>query len=298
MKLRLLTTKNLMTKANIKNDDWTMVISPQSGLLSLQLDDIWRYKDLLYLFVRRDFVATYKQTILGPTWFFIQPILTTITYTIIFGNVAGLSTDGLPKIIFYLSGVVCWSYFSDCITTISSTFITNAQVFGKVYFPRLIAPLSVVISKLIKLAIQFLLFIVALLYYVFFESTEVNPNIYLLISPFLVIIMGALGLGLGLLISSLTTKYRDMRFLITFGVQLLMYGTPVIYPLSEVPEKYRLLVSLNPISPIIETFRYGFLGSGTFSAYHLVYSLTFTVIVLVLGILVFNKVEKTFMDSV
>lgn len=287
-----------MTKANIKNDDWTMVISPQSSLFSLQLDDIWRYKDLLYLFVRRDFVATYKQTILGPTWFFIQPILTTITYTIIFGNVAGLSTDGLPKIIFYLSGVVCWSYFSDCITTISSTFITNAQVFGKVYFPRLIAPLSVVISKLIKLAIQFLLFIVALLYYVFFESTEVNPNIYLLISPVLIIIMGALGLGLGLLISSLTTKYRDMRFLITFGVQLLMYGTPVIYPLSEVPEKYRLLVSMNPISPIIETFRYGFLGSGTFSVYHLIYSFTFAVIALILGILVFNKVEKTFMDSV
>ncbi|NER80288.1 MAG: ABC transporter permease [Leptolyngbya sp. SIO1D8] len=287
-----------MTKANIKNDNWTMVISPQSNLFSLQLDDIWRYKDLLYLFVRRDFVATYKQTILGPTWFFIQPILTTITYTIIFGNVAGLSTDGLPKIVFYLSGVVCWSYFAECITAISSTFITNAQVFGKVYFPRLIAPLSVVISKLIKLGIQFLLFVVVLFYYIFFEDTVVNPNIYMLLAPFLVIIMGALGLGLGLLISSLTTKYRDMRFLITFGVQLLMYGTPVIYPLSEVPEKYRLLVTMNPISPIIETFRYGFLGSGTFSTYHLVYSLTFTIVALILGILVFNKVEKTFMDSV
>lgn len=287
-----------MTGTNIKNDNWTLVISPQSKLLSLQLDDIWRYKDLLYLFVRRDFVATYKQTILGPAWFFIQPILTTITYTIIFGNVAGLSTDGLPKMIFYLSGVVCWSYFSDCITTISSTFITNAQVFGKVYFPRLIAPLSVVISKLIKLGIQFLLFIVALFYYIVFEDTVVNPNIYLLLSPILVLLMGAMGLGLGLLISSLTTKYRDMRFLITFGVQLLMYGTPVIYPLSEVPEKYRLLVTLNPISSIIETFRYGYLGSGTLNAYHLMYSFTFTIIVLVVGIIVFNKVEKTFMDSV
>ena len=287
-----------MTRANTKNGNWTMVITPQSKLLSLQLDDVWRYKDLLYLFVRRDFVAIYKQTILGPAWFFIQPILTTITYTIIFGNVAGLSTDGLPKMIFYLSGVVCWSYFSDCITTISSTFITNAQVFGKVYFPRLIAPLSVVISKLIKLGIQFLLFIGALFYYVFFENTVVNPNIYLLLSPILILLMGAMGLGLGLLISSLTTKYRDMRFLITFGVQLLMYGTPVIYPLSKVPEKYKLLVTLNPISSIIETFRYGFLGSGTFNVYHLIYSFTFTVIVLILGILVFNKVEKTFMDSV
>lgn len=275
-----------------------MVISPQSKLLSLQLDDIWRYKDLLYLFVRRDFVATYKQTILGPTWFFIQPILTTITYTIIFGNVAGLSTDGLPKMIFYLSGVVCWSYFSDCITTISSTFITNAQIFGKVYFPRLIAPLSVVISKLIKLGIQFLLFIAALFYYVVFESTVVNPNIYILLAPVLVLLMGAMGLGLGLIISSLTTKYRDMRFLIAFGVQLLMYGTPVIYPLSKVPEEYRLLVTLNPITSIIETFRHGFLGSGTFNVYHLIYSFAFTVIVLILGILVFNKVEKTFMDSV
>ena len=275
-----------------------MVITPQSKLLSLQLDDIWRYKDLLYLFVRRDFVATYKQTILGPTWFFIQPILTTITYTIIFGNVAGLSTDGLPKMIFYLSGVVCWSYFSDCITTISSTFITNAQIFGKVYFPRLIAPLSVVISKLIKLGIQFLLFIAALFYYVVFESTVVNPNIYILLAPVLVLLMGALGLGLGLIISSLTTKYRDMRFLIAFGVQLLMYGTPVIYPLSKVPEEYRLLVTLNPITSIIETFRHGFLGSGTFNVYHLIYSFIFTIIVLILGILVFNKVEKTFMDSV
>lgn len=287
-----------MTGTNVKNDNWTMVISPQSKLLSLQLDDIWRYKDLLYLFVRRDFVATYKQTILGPTWFFIQPILTTITYTIIFGNVAGLSTDGLPKMIFYLSGVVCWSYFSDCITTISSTFITNAQIFGKVYFPRLIAPLSVVISKLIKLGIQFLLFIAALFYYVVFESTVVNPNIYILLAPVLVLLMGAMGLGLGLIISSLTTKYRDMRFLIAFGVQLLMYGTPVIYPLSKVPEEYRLLVTLNPITSIIETFRHGFLGSGTFNVYHLIYSFAFTVIVLILGILVFNKVEKTFMDSV
>ncbi|MDN5211461.1 ABC transporter permease [Fulvivirgaceae bacterium BMA12] len=287
-----------MTKANTKNADWTMVISPKSNMLSLQLEDIWRYKDLLYLFVRRDFVSIYKQTILGPAWFFIQPILTTITYTIIFGNVAGLSTDGLPKMIFYLSGVVCWSYFSDCITTISSTFIANAQVFGKVYFPRLIAPLSVVISKLIKLGIQFLLFIVTLLYYVIFESTEVSPNIYLLLSPVLVLLMGGLGLGLGLLISSLTTKYRDMRFLIAFGVQLLMYGTPVIYPLSKVPEEYRLLVTLNPITPVVEAFRYGFLGTGTFSVYHLVYSFVFTVIALLLGIVVFNRVEKTFMDSV
>ncbi len=287
-----------MTKANTKNANWTMVISPKSNMLSLQLEDIWRYKDLLYLFVRRDFVSIYKQTILGPAWFFIQPILTTITYTIIFGNVAGLSTDGLPKMIFYLSGVVCWSYFSDCITTISSTFITNAQVFGKVYFPRLIAPLSVVISKLIKLGIQFLLFVVTLLYYVIFESTEVNPNIYLLLSPILVLLMGGLGLGLGLLISSLTTKYRDMRFLIAFGVQLLMYGTPVIYPLSKVPEEYRLLVTLNPITPVVEAFRYGFLGTGTFSVYHLIYSFVFTVIALLLGIVVFNRVEKTFMDSV
>jgi lipopolysaccharide transport system permease protein len=249
------------------------------------------------MFVRRDFVSVYKQTILGPFWFFLQPILTTITFTIVFGNIAKIPTDGVPPLLFYMSGIVSWGYFSDCLTRTSNTFITNANIFGKVYFPRLVSPLSNVISLLMKFGIQMLLFIGFLIYYKLNGAT-VYPNIYILLTPILILLMAALGLGFGIIISSMTTKYRDLTFLVGFGVQLLMYATPVIYPLSSLPEKYRWIVLANPMTGIIDTFRYAFLGAGSFNAGNLIYTAIFTIAILSIGILIFNRVEKTFMDTV
>ncbi len=281
-------------------ENWSMVIQPTTSWLSLNLKDVWKYRDLLMLFVRRDFVAVYKQTILGPAWFFIQPILTTITFTIIFGNIAKLSTDGLPQVLFYLSGITAWSYFADCINKTSKIFVSNANIYGKVYFPRLITPLSIIMSNLIKFGIQFLLFTAFMVYYLITEDT-VHPNGYMLLMPVLILMMAAFGMGLGLIISSMTTKYRDLTHLVTFGVQLLMYGTPVIYPLSELNNKSPLikqLVMLNPLTPIIEAFRYSFLGAGQISAMHLLYSAGVIVVIMVVGIIIFNRTEKSFMDTV
>jgi lipopolysaccharide transport system permease protein len=280
-----------------QEEDWTLVIKPSSGLFDLQLKEIWRYRDLLQMFVRRDFVAVYKQTILGPIWFFLQPLFTTITFTIVFGNIAGISTDGIPRPLFYMAGIVGWNYFSECLTTTSNTFIQNANIFGKVYFPRLIMPLSIVVSNLLKFGVQFILFI-ALLAYFMVTGANVQPNWAVVLVPFLILLMAALGLGFGMLISAMTTKYRDLKFLITFGVQLAMYASPVIYPLSTLPEKYRPFILANPMTSIIETFRYAFLGEGTFEWMYLGYSTAFAVIILSLGIVVFNKVEKSFMDTV
>jgi lipopolysaccharide transport system permease protein len=277
---------------------WTEIIEPQSNLLELRLKDVWRYRDLLVLLVRRDFVATYKQTILGPIWFFLQPVLTTLTFTLIFGKIAGLSTDGLPMMLFYLAGVTLWNYFSECLNRTATVFKDNASVFGKVYFPRLIIPLSIVISNLVKLGIQFLLFLGFLFYFKVVEGAVVNPNLTVLLFPLLVLLMGGLGLGFGMIISALTTKYRDLIFLLTFGVQLLMYATPVIYPLSNIGDKYKWLILLNPMSSIIEAFRYSFLGTGSFSIAYLLYSTVFTFLLLVAGSIIFNKVEKSFMDTV
>ena len=278
-------------------EHWDLVIQPKSKWYDLRLREILRYKDLLFLFVRRDFVALYKQTILGPIWFFIQPIITSLTFTVIFGNLAKISTDGLPQILFYMCGVTLWTYFSDTLTKTADTFTANANIFGKVYFPRMIVPLSVVVSNLIKLGVQFLLFVVTWIFYLT-TAGNIHPNIAIFLMPVLVIIMGFLGLSLGIIISSLTTKYRDLKFLVVFGVQLMMYASPIVYPLSIVPEKYKWIILANPITSIIEAFKYAFLGVGEFNWYYLVYSATCTVVLFLIGLVIFHKVEKSFMDTV
>lgn len=280
-----------------ESEHWDLVIQPKSKWYDLQLREILRYKDLLFLFVRRDFVSLYKQTILGPLWFFIQPIITSITFTVIFGNLAKISTDGLPQILFYMCGVTLWTYFSDTLTKTSDTFTSNAHIFGKVYFPRMIVPLSVVVSNLIKLGVQFILFILVWLYYLM-SGDSLHPNSALLLVPFLIVLMGFLGLSFGIIISSLTTKYRDLKFLVVFGVQLLMYASPIVYPLSIVPDKYRWIILANPVTSIIETFKYAFLGVGEFNWMHLAYSFVFTLVLFILGLIIFHRVEKSFMDTV
>ena len=250
------------------------------------------------MFVRRDFVATYKQTVLGPIWFFIQPLLTTLTFIIIFGRVAKLSTDGLPQTVFYLAGVTVWSYFAQTLTAISTVFVTNAAIFGKVYFPRLTMPVSIVVSNIVRFLIQFGLFLAVWLFYVLRGESSIHPNWLIVLTPVLLFMMGLLSLGLGMIFSSLTTKYRDLSMLLAFGVQLLMYATPVIYPLSSIPEKYKWLILANPMSSIVETFRYAFLGSGSFHWDYLGYSALFTVVILLAGTIIFNKVEKSFTDTV
>ena len=278
--------------------DWSLVIRPQNRLFDLHLADVWRYRDLLWMFVRRDFVAVYKQTILGPLWFFIQPLLTTVVFTMIFSGVAKISTGGFPAMLFYLAGLTPWNYFSTCLTKTSNTFVSNAGIFGKVYFPRLIVPLSIVVSTMIQFGIQFALFLAVLLYYLAMGASIVPQwGMILVLTPALILLMAALGLGAGIVVSSLTTKYRDFTFLIAFGVQLMMYGTPVIYPMSSIPEKWRWLIQLNPMTAPVEAFRAIFLG-GPIPWSALGFSTAFTALLLFIGVIIFNKVEKTFMDTV
>lgn len=279
------------------HEQWTEIISPSNSLLDLKLKDVWRYRDLLIMLVKRDFVATYKQTILGPLWFFLQPLLTTITYMIIFGNIAKISTDGLPMTLFYLAGITLWNYFSDCLNKTATVFKDNANIFGKVYFPRLIMPLSIVVSNLVRLGIQFLLFLIFWIWFLL-NGANIHPNIYILLVPFLILLMALIALGAGMMISAMTTKYRDLIFLLTFGIQLMMYATPVIYPMSSLPKKYAWLIKANPLSSLIETFRYAFTGSGEFSWMSLAYSSLFALLILIIGTIIFNKVEKSFMDTV
>ena len=279
------------------SEQWDVIIRSKKNLFDLNFKEVFRYFDLLYLFVLRDITVIYKQTVLGPAWFFIQPILTTLVFTVVFGNIAGIPTDGIPQPLFYMSGIVIWNFFAECFMKTSNTFVANAQIFGKVYFPRIIKPLSVVISNGLKFLIQFGLFLFLYAYYLI-KGVPITPNGYVFLFPFLLIIMALLGLGFGLIFSSLTTKYRDLTFLIQFGVQLLMYATPIIYPLSEIPEKYRFLIWGNPVSHIIETFKYSFLGQGMFTLAGLLYSTLFTLVILFIGIIIFNKTEKTFMDTV
>lgn len=278
-------------------ESWTEIIEPRTNLFDLRLGDVWRYRDLVMLFVRRDFVSNYKQTVLGPLWFFIQPLLTTITFYIIFGRVAKLGTDGIPSFIFYLAGNTVWGYFSQSLTAVSTVFTTNAAMFSKVYFPRLTMPLSIVISNLVRFGIQFGLFLIGWIYYLII-SPAIHPNAYALLTPLLVVLMGLLSLGLGMIFSALTTKYRDLAMLLTFGVQLALYATPVIYPLSKVPAQWKWLILANPMSAIVETFRVGFLGSGTFNWLYLGYSVVATVFILFIGTIIFNRVEKSFTDTV
>lgn len=285
-----------MHDKNEKN--WDLIVKPQSSLFDLNLGELWRYRDLLMLFVKRDIVSVYKQTILGPLWFFIQPVLTALTFSIIFGRMAGLSTDGNPPFLFYLAGITCWNYFADCLNNTSNTFVNNAAIFGKVYFPRLISPLSIIISSLLRFLIQFGLFIGVYIYSLF--TGIVNPPNYLVaVLPLLVVLMGLMGLALGITISSFTTKYRDLRFLIGFGVQLMMYATPVILPLSEFKGAMLYVVQYNPMTPVIETFKAAFLGMpASYELAGLLYTSVFTVVLLIIAILIFNRVEKSFMDTV
>ena len=281
----------------IDRDKWDMIISPQRKLLDLRLRELWHSRDLIMLFVRRDFVAVYKQTILGPLWYLIQPLLTTIVFQVIFGNIAKLPTDGLPSFLFYMSGTVIFSYFSSCLTKTSETFVNNANLFGKVYFPRLAVPVSILISNLIAFVIQFAFFLAFMGYFVL-RGTALHPNWWILLTPVLLLIMAGLGLGFGIIVSSMTTKYRDLRFLVQFGVSLLQYVSPVIYPLSSMSPKYQALIRLNPLTSIIEAFRYAYLGSGSISLPQLGYSFLVMLIAIVVGALLFNQVETTFMDTV
>lgn len=283
---------------NNQQYDWS--IEPQNSLLDLKLKDTWAYRDLLWLLVRRDFVSFYKQTILGPLWFFIQPLMTTIIFTFVFGNLAGISTDGLPQPLFYMAGITAWNYFAECLTKTSTVFKDNANIFGKVYFPRLIMPLSIVVSNLVRFGVQLLLFFLIMAYY-YFNGANFQLTWAVCLFPAIVILMAILGLGLGMIISAMTTKYRDLAFLVTFGVQLLMYGTTVIYPLSTAIENYPAyawLIAYNPMTPLIETFRYGFLGQGAFTWFSFGYTTLLSLLILLFGIVIFNKVEKNFVDTV
>ena len=283
---------------NPQEQNWDEEIKPSVKLLELRLGEVWKYRDLLLLFVKRDFTAQYKQTILGPLWHFIQPIFTTVVFLVVFNQIANISTDGIEPILFYMSGIAIWNYFSSCLNATSSTFTANAGIFGKVYFPRLVIPLSTVLSQLIKFGIQFLLLLVAMIYFGI-KSNHFHFGTSWLLIPVLLLMMAALGLGLGIIISSLTTKYRDFTVLIGFAVQLLMYATPIAYPLSFLKTKgYAWLVMYNPLTPIVEAFRYALFGIGSFSTVQLLYSAIFIIITLTIGLITFNKVERSFMDTV
>jgi lipopolysaccharide transport system permease protein len=283
--------------SNAQNEKWDKIIRPRSGWFDIHPGEIWKYRDLIGLFVWRDFVSIYKQTILGPLWYIIQPLLTTIVFTVIFGKVAKLPTDGLPPFLFYLSGVIAWKYFADCLNNTANTFVSNAHIFGKVYFPRLAVPVSIVISNLIGFAIQFFLFAVFYLYF-WKNGAAVHPQTAIILLPILVVQMAALGLGFGIIVSSLTTRYRDLTQLIGFGVQLWMYATPVVYPTSFLPEKWRWLLLLNPMAPVVEAFRYAFLGTGLINQRNWLISIAITVFILFAGVVLFSRVEKSFMDTV
>jgi lipopolysaccharide transport system permease protein len=276
---------------------WTEEIRSEHSLFTINLVEVWRYRDLLLMLLKRDFITFYKQTILGPLWFIIQPLLTTLIYIVLFVQVAKIDVGGVPTLAFYLSGVTIWNYFSDSLIKTSNVFQGNASIFGKVYFPRLIMPLSVVISSLMKFAIQFLLFVGVVLYYTY-VTHEIQPNIWVLMTPVLLLMMACFALGVGMIFSSMTTKYKDLSFLLAFGVQLYMYATPVVYPITAMPEKYRWIVTSNPLTGIFECFRYGYLGKGNFDPQSLIFSAGFISIILVIGTLIFNKVEKSFMDTI
>lgn len=286
-------------KSTTAPEEWTETIEPTSSLLSLRLTEAWRYRDLMWLFVWRDFVSVYKQTILGPLWYFMQPLFTMVIFTFVFQRLAGISTDGVPASVFYLAGITCWNYFSTCLTTTATTFRDNQLLFGKVYFPRIVTPVSIVMSNLIRFAIQFIMFLAFFLYHLLTpEESTLAPNLYILLLPLLVLMQAGLALALGMIITSLTTKYRDLIFLLQFGVQLLMYATPVIYPLSIATGPFRTALLLNPLTSIVEALRYSFLGCGTLSVPGLLYSLAVTVTLLLLGTVIFNRTEKNFMDTV
>ncbi len=289
----------------MSEDKWTTVIKPKDRLLDFNLKELWRYKDLISLFIKRNIITQYKQTVLGPLWFVVQPALSVVMYMIVFGGIAGIPTDGVPRPLFYLAGTCMWQYFADCLTKTSNTFVDNAGIFGKVYFPRLAMPIANVLSNLVRFGIQIGLFLVVYAIYALVGESAAHFNWYALLFPVLVLMMAGLALGFGILFSSMTTKYRDLQVLFSFGVSLWMYATPIVYPLSQTKSMYwngihvHKLMCFNPVTPIIETFKYGFLGAGEFVGWRwLVYSFVFMTVLLALGIVVFNKVQKSFMDTV
>lgn len=290
----------------MQKDKWLFEITPKNNLFDLNLKEVWQYKDLLFLFVKRDVVTLYKQTILGPLWYLIQPLFTSVIFTLVFNNIAGISTGDVPPFLFNLAGVTIWNYFKECLTATSDTFKKNEAIFGKVYFPRVIMPMSIVVSNLLKFGIQLFIFI-CFYFYFYFNDYNISPNIYVLTLPILVIFMGMIGLGLGMIISSMVTKYRDLTFLVSFGVQLLMYLSAVMYPLDLMREKlinveegtdYSWAVDINPLAHIIEFGRYILLNDGNFSTFGIAYTITFTILIFFLGLLVFNKTEKSFIDTI
>ncbi len=288
----------MANKLETENQDWDLTIEPQSSWFALNLKEVWKYRDLLVLFVRRDFVASFKQTILGPLWHLIQPMLTTIMFLFVFSKVAKIPTDGIPPVLFYMSGISIWNYFSSCLLGTSNTFVANAGIFGKVYFPRMVIPLSTIASNLVKLGIQLALLMVVLVYYLI-HGFRVHISWAMLLLPLIVLLLALLGLGLGIIFSSLTTKYRDFSVLLGFGMQLFMYATPIAYPMSYLQNKsYQWILKVNPLTSIVELFRYALFGSGVFTWQSILYSVLFTIVVLFLGIALFNRVEKTFIDTV
>ena len=280
---------------------WLFVITPKTKLIDLNLKEVWQYRDLLMLFVKRDVITLYKQTILGPLWYLIQPLFTSVIFTLVFNNIAGITTGTIPPFLFNLAGVTTWNYFKECLTATSDTFKKNEQIFGKVYFPRIIMPMSIIISNLLKFGIQLIILIAFYLYFVFFTPYDIQPNAYLIFLPVLIMFMGMLGLGLGMIISSMVTKYRDLTFLVSFGVQLLMYISAVMYPIDLMKDKlndYSWIVEYNPMAHIIETGRFMILNEGTVTTFGLIYTIVFSVSVLLIGIVIFNKTEKSFIDTI
>ena len=297
MKDYLLEDSSINSKNKHGEMQWTTVIQSRSGWFNLNLSELWQYRDLIALFVRRNFVATYKQTILGPIWFLLQPLITTLIFSIVFGNIAGIPTDGLPQILFYMAGIVSWNYFASSLTKTSDTFIANSNIFGKVYFPRLSIPLANVITNLLTFVIQFILFL-GFISYFYLKGSDIQLTWWIILTPLLVIQMAALGLGFGIIVSSLTTKYRDLIQLVNFGVQLWMYATPIVYPLSQIPSRWQWVFILNPMAPVVEFFRFAFLGAGAIKLWQLGLSMCVTAVVLILVIILFSSIEKTFMDTI
>jgi lipopolysaccharide transport system permease protein len=288
-----------MNHYNDTTDHWDLEIKPKASLFNLNLKEVWSYRDLMFLFVRRDFVAQYKQTILGPLWHIIQPILTTIMFLLVFGKIANIPTDGIEPILFYMSGITIWNYFATCLTATSNTFVANAHIFGKVFFPRLVLPLSIVISNMVKFSIQMGILLLAMIWFAVFKGVPIMFGWQWLLIPVLMLLMAGIGLGTGIIISSLTTKYRDFTILISFAVQLLMYATPVAYPLSYLQNKsFAPLIQWNPLSAVVEGFRYALFHTGSFEIASLAYSACFMIVVLLFGIVYFNRVERSFMDTV
>jgi lipopolysaccharide transport system permease protein len=280
------------------SNQWSTIITPKSSWFTINFKEIWEYRDLILIFVRRDVVAIYKQTVLGPVWFMLGPLFTVFTYTFLFSEVAHLSTDGLPGPLFYLAGTTLWNYFNSCFNGASVTFSQNAGIFGKVYFPRLVSPISMVLSNLLKLSIQMFTYVCFLFYYLVQPNSVIHLNYHLVLIPFVILILGGIAMGIGIIVSSFTTKYRDLSMVVGVFMTLLMYATPIMYPISAIPDMYKPFLAWNPISPMVETFRYAFTGRGYFTWYSFGYSFLFMCISLIIGVFVFNKTEKTFMDTV